>query len=273
MRLAHLTIQWRITLLSGLCLLAVVGALVGASVYQNQQSAKFLKAQSSQLLGQAAVDRLQAQAAAHGQQVERFFNETALYGEGFAQQVLQLRDQTLNGRLTPGQLREALVSVTRQTLLKREKVLGLYVILLPDALAGADADFVGQRALAGNEKGRFALYWSQSQPGQLVQDVLTEAQIFTDTAPPGSEPTNVWYTCPQAQRRTCVVEPYTSEVEEKKVLMSSVSVPLIANGKVLGVVGMDIGLDTLQKLAADLGQDLYQGNSQVAIVSPTGQVA
>jgi methyl-accepting chemotaxis protein len=170
-------------------------------------------------------------------------------------------------------LREALISVTRQTLLNREKVLGLYVILLPDALAGADADFVGQRALASNEKGRFALYWSQSQPGQLVQDVLTEAQIFTNTAPPGGEPTNVWYTCPQAQRRTCVVEPYTSEVEGQKVLMSSISVPLIANGKILGVVGMDIGLDTLQKLAADLGQDLYQGNSEVAIVSPTGQVA
>src|SRR5689334_8562319 len=92
MRLAHLTIQWRITLLSGLCLLAVVGALVGTSVYQNQQSAKLLKEQSSHLLGQAAVERLQAQAAAHGQQVERFFNETALYSEGFAQQVLQLRD-------------------------------------------------------------------------------------------------------------------------------------------------------------------------------------
>lgn len=133
MRLAHLTIQWRITLLSGLCLLAVVGALVGASVYQNQQSTKLLKAQSSHLLGQAAVERLQAKAVAHGQHVERFFNETVLYGEGFAQQVLQLRDQTLNGRLTAGQLRQALIGVTRQTLLKREKVLGLYVILLPDA--------------------------------------------------------------------------------------------------------------------------------------------
>lgn len=273
MRLTHLTIQWRITLLSGLCLLAVVGALIGASVYQNQQSAQMLKAQSSQLLGQAAVQRLQAQAAAHGQHVERFFNETALYGEGFAQQVLQLREQTLNGRLTPTQLREALISATRQTLLKREKVLGLYVVLLPDALAGADSDFVGQRNLAGNEKGRFALYWSQSQPGQLVQEVLTEAQITTNNAPPGSDPENAWYVCPQAQQRTCVVEPYTSEVEGRNVLMSSISVPLIANGKTLGVVGMDISLDTLQKLAANLGQDLYQGKSEVTILSAAGQVA
>ncbi len=253
MRLTYLTIQWRITLLSGLCLLAVVGALIGASVYQNQTSATLLKEQSSQLLGQAAVERLQAQAVAHGQQVERFFNETALYGEGFAQQVLQLRSQTLNGRLTVEQLRETLISAARETLKNREKVLGLYVIMRPDAL--------------------FALYWSQSQPGRLVQEVLTEAQISANTAPPGSPAANLWYTCPQTQKRTCVVEPYTSEVEGQNVLMSSISVPLIVNGKAIGVVGMDVSLDTLQKLAASLGQDLYQGNSEVTILSASGQVA
>ncbi|UZE15645.1 methyl-accepting chemotaxis protein [Pseudomonas sp. B21-054] len=273
MPFAHLTIQWRITLLSGLCLLAVVGALIGASLYQNQQSASLLKEQSSELLGQAASQRLHAQAVAHGQHVERFFNETALYGEGFAQQVLQLREQTLDGRLTPAQLREDLISITRQALQKRSKVLGLYVVLLPDALVGKDADFVGQRALAGNEKGRFALYWSQSQPGRLVQEVLTEPQITANNAPVGSEPENAWYVCPQEQRRTCVIEPYTSEVEGQKVLMSSISIPLLVNGKPIGVVGMDISLDTLQQLAADLSQDLYQGDSEVSILSASGQVA
>lgn len=273
MQPVHLTIQWRITLLSALCLLAVVAALIGASAYQNQASAKLLKEQSSELLGQAALERLQAQAVAHGQQVERFFTETALYGEGFAQQVLQLREQTLNGRLTVAQLREALISNARETLKQREKVLGLYVIMLPDALGGTDADWRDQRAVAGNETGRFALYWSQSQPGQLVQEVLSEAQIAANTAPPGSEPGNAWYACPQAQRQVCVVEPYTIEVEGQKALMSSISIPLIVNGKVLGVVGMDISLDTLQKLAANLGQDLYQGDSQVTILSATGQVA
>ncbi|MEX5625039.1 methyl-accepting chemotaxis protein [Pseudomonas marginalis] len=273
MRPAHLTLQWRITLLSGLCLLAVVGALIGASAYQNQTSAKLLKEQSSALLTQAALERLQAQAVAHGQQVERFFNETALYGEGFAQQVLQLREQTLNGRLTVVQLRQALVGIAREALRQREKVLGLYVIMLPDALAGSDADWRDQRALAGNETGRFALYWSQSQPGQLVQEVLSEAQIAANTAPTGSAPANAWYACPQAQRQVCVVEPYTIEVEGHKALMSSISIPLIVDGNVLGVVGMDISLDTLQKLAANLSQDLYQGDSQVTLVSASGQVA
>lgn len=273
MRSTHLTLQWRITLLSGLCLLTVVGALIGAGVYQNQQSANLLKQQSSQLLGQAAVERLQAQAVAQGLRVERFFNAAALYSEGFAEQVVHLREQALKGRLSAAQLRESLVEVTRQALFKRADVLGLYVVLLPGALAGADADFVAQPALAGNETGRFALYWSQSQPGQLVQDVLSEAQITANHALPGADPDTDWYRCPQTQRRTCVVEPYTSQVEGRDVLMSSISVPLIVNGQVLGVLGLDVSLDTLQKLAANLGQDLYAGASEVTILSPAGQVA
>jgi methyl-accepting chemotaxis protein len=273
MRSTHLTLQWRITLLSGLCLLTVVGALIGAGVYQNQQSANLLKQQSSQLLGQAAVERLQAQAVAQGLRVERFFNAAALYSEGFAEQVVHLREQALKGRLSAAQLRESLVEVTRQALFKRADVLGLYVVLLPGALAGTDADFVAQPALAGNETGRFALYWSQSQPGQLVQDVLSEAQITANHALPGADPDTDWYRCPQTQRRTCVVEPYTSQVEGRDVLMSSISVPLIVNGQVLGVLGLDVSLETLQKLAANLGQDLYAGAGEVTILSPAGQVA
>lgn len=270
---ARLSIQWRITLLSGLCLLAVVGALTGASLYQSQQGATLLKQQSSQLLGRSALEGLQAQGLAHGQRVERFFSETAIYGEGFAQQVLQLRTQAWNGRLTPGQLRRDLIAATRQALQNREKVLGFYVVLLPDALVGEDAGFIGQRDLAGNEKGRFALYWSQSQPGHLVQEVLSEAQISANTAPPGSEPANAWYVCPQSQGRTCVTEPYAIEVEGQKTLMSSISIPLLDQGKVIGVVGMDISLDTLQQLAASLANDLYPGHSEINILSPSGQIA
>lgn len=270
---ARLSIQWRITLLSGLCLLAVVGALTGASLYQNQQGATLLKQQSSQLLGRSALEGLQAQALAHGQRVERFFSETAIYGEGFAQQVLQLRAQAWNGRLTPAQLRRDLIATTRQALQNREKVLGLYVVMLPDALVGEDAGFISQRDLAGNEKGRFALYWSQSQPGHLVQEVLSEAQISANTAPPGSEPANAWYVCPQTQGRTCITEPYAIEVEGQKTLMSSISIPLLDQGKVIGVVGMDISLDTLQQLAASLANDLYPGHSEINILSPSGQIA
>lgn len=270
---ARLSIQWRITLLSGLCLLAVVGALTGTSLYQNQQGATLLKQQSSQLLGRSALEGLQAQGLAHGQRVERFFSETAIYGEGVAQQVLQLRAQAWNGRLTPGQLRRDLIAATRQALQNREKVLGFYVVLLPEALVGEDAGFIGQRDLAGNEKGRFALYWSQSQPGHLVQEVLSEAQISANTAPPGSEPANAWYVCPQTLGRTCVTEPYAIEVEGQKTLMSSISIPLLDQGNVIGVVGMDISLDTLQQLAASLANDLYPGHSEINILSPSGQVA
>lgn len=44
--LSRLSIQWKITLLAGLCLLAIVTLLVGASLYQSTHSAALVKASS-----------------------------------------------------------------------------------------------------------------------------------------------------------------------------------------------------------------------------------
>tara|TARA_Y100001951_G_scaffold101807_1_gene107348 strand:- start:42074 stop:44161 length:2088 start_codon:yes stop_codon:yes gene_type:complete len=269
----RLSIQWRISLLSGFCLLLVVCALVGAMLYQAQLNADLLKRESSRLLGEATRARLEANAATQSQHVERFFSETALYAEGFARQVLLLREQADNGLLSAGELRRQLVAHTHDALLARPQLLGLYVVFPPDGLAGLDAPFVDQSATAGNEKGRFALYWSQSEPGQLVQAVLSEENINVNQAPPAREPDNAWYVCPLQSGRVCVVEPYAVEVEGRKTLMSSVALPLLQDGKVLGVVGADISLATLQKLSENLNAGLYPGHSRVSIVSAGGLLA
>jgi methyl-accepting chemotaxis protein len=71
----------------------------------------------------------------------------------------------------------------------------------------------------------------------------------------------------------CVVEPYAVEVEGHNTLMSSISLPLIEDGKILGVIGIDIILTSLQKLTETLGADLYQGQGEISIVSASGLLA
>lgn len=93
MALNHLTIQWRISLLTGLCLLAVVGLLIGMALYQARSTTLLVKQSSTQLLDVSARARLQARGVAQGLGIERFFTEAYLYGQGFANQVLFLREQ------------------------------------------------------------------------------------------------------------------------------------------------------------------------------------
>ena len=42
--LNRLSIQWKLTLLAGLCLLLIVGLLVGASLYQSRQTVALVNA-------------------------------------------------------------------------------------------------------------------------------------------------------------------------------------------------------------------------------------
>ena len=70
-----------------------------------------------------------------------------------------------------------------------------------------------------------------------------------------------------------MLDPYFDEVSGRQVLMTSIALPLLENGKVIGVVGLDIGLDNLQQLSLAGRQELFDGQGQVSIVSPAGLLA
>ncbi|WP_437881662.1 hypothetical protein [Pseudomonas sp. LRF_L74] len=58
MTVRAISIQWRISLLSGLCLLAVVASLLGTMLYQTYRNAQLQKRESIRMLDEAAQARL-----------------------------------------------------------------------------------------------------------------------------------------------------------------------------------------------------------------------
>ena len=91
--LSRLSIQWKITLLAGLCLLAIVTLLVGASLYQSTHSAALVKTSSSSMLEDSARLRMAARGELQGIRIQRYFMDAYQYGKGFSRQVLFLKDQ------------------------------------------------------------------------------------------------------------------------------------------------------------------------------------
>ena len=71
--LSRLSIQWKITLLAGLCLLAIVTLLVGASLYQSTHSAALVKTSSSSMLEDSARLRMAARGELQGIRIQRYF--------------------------------------------------------------------------------------------------------------------------------------------------------------------------------------------------------
>jgi methyl-accepting chemotaxis protein len=271
--LSRLSIQLKITLLAGLCLLAIVTMLVGASLYQSTHSAALVKSSSTTMLEESARLRMAARGELQGIRIQRYFMDAYQYGKGFSRQVLFLKEQAEKRFLDAFDLREDMTRQVRSALEANPNLLGLYLVFEPNGLDGKDELFAGIAEVGGNDKGRFSLYWSQSTPGTLEAEAMDEAQLNDITSGPSGVPYNAWYTCPRDSRKTCVLDPYFDDVNGKQILMTSIAFPLEQDGKVIGVMGVDISLESLQQISQKASSELYDGQAHVSILSPAGLLA
>ncbi len=267
MSLRRLSIQWKITLLAGLCLLAVVALLVATSLIQSRRSAEQVFTANTELLDQSARLRLQAHAETQSLRIQRYFMDAYQYGNGFARLVQVLRARGGD------QLRSDLVKEAGAALAGNPDLIGLYLVFQPDALEHQDARFRGQAELGSNEQGRFSLYWSREDSGEVASEAMPESMLADTSVGANGSAYNRWLTCPLETAKACVLDPYFDEVNGRQVLMTSIALPLLENGKVIGVLGLDIGLDNLQQLSLAGRQELFEGQGQVSIVSPVGLLA
>ncbi len=273
MPFTRLSIQWKITLLASLCLLAIVTLLVGAALYESERNTELVKIDSSRMLEHSARLRLQARAELQAIRIQRYFMDNYQYGKGFSRQVLFLKEQAEKRFLDAFDLREDLSRQVRTSLEANPEILGLYLVFEPNALDGKDELFVSQPELGSNDKGRFALYWSQPTPGKLESEAITEELLADSSSGPSGAPYNAWYTCPMNTAQACVLDPYFDNVGGKQTLMTSIAFPLQLNGKTVGVMGLDINLERLQQLSLAGNRELFDGNGHVSIISPAGLLA
>ncbi|WLH20368.1 methyl-accepting chemotaxis protein [Pseudomonas simiae] len=273
MSLRQLSIQWKITLLAGLCLLGIVTLLVGLSLYRMEQSSQQVKASSMQILDEAAQARIEAQGEVQALGIRRQFMDAYQYGHGFSRQVLFLREQAEKRFLDAFDTREDLTRQVKAALQANPDLLGLSLVFEANALDGKDELFAGQAELGSNDKGRFALYWSQPTPGKLESMALPESDMSDTSVGPSGEKANAWFTCPRTLLKPCVIEPYFYRINGQNVLMTSIVFPLMANGKVIASLSVDINLNSLQAVSQQASQKLYDGQTQVSILSPTGLLA
>ncbi|MBA1202763.1 methyl-accepting chemotaxis protein [Pseudomonas capeferrum] len=269
----QLSIQWKITLLAGLCLAGIVTLLVGLSLYRMDHSSDLVKASSMQMLNEAAQARIASQGEAQALNIRRQFMDAYQYGSGFARQVLFLREQAEKRFLDAYDLREDMTRQVRGALQANPDLLGLSLVFEPGALDGKDSLFANEQALGSNEQGRFSLYWSQPTPGQLTSLTLPEQDLTDTRVGPSGEPANTWFVCPRTTRQVCVVEPYFYEIKGQQVLMTSIVFPLIVADKVIGALSVDINLHSLQALSQAASSSLYEGRTRVGILSPAGLLA
>ncbi|MFY0727572.1 methyl-accepting chemotaxis protein [Pseudomonas sp. NFX15] len=264
-----LSIRLKIVLLSGLCLLGVVALIVGMNIYQTNQNDDLVNDSSSRMLTASVQDLLQAKAAEQAVRVQKTFGETLTVVTALADQIKDMRTMAAKRSLEPGALREELNLSLKTAFERNSKVLGVWLAFEPNGLDGKDSEFVNDAARQSNEAGRFATYFSRAG-GETLNTIMVEEDMTKTTLNLSGTPYNVWYTCPRDSKRTCLLDPYADTVGNKEVLMTTISVPLVVDGKSIGVVGVDIALDALQAAAVDSQRELFNSAGHMLIVSGTG---
>ncbi|MBK5376345.1 methyl-accepting chemotaxis protein [Pseudomonas sp. TH08] len=267
-----LSIRLKIVLLSGLCLLGVVALIVGMNIYQTNQNDELVSDSSSKMLTASVENLLQAKAAEQAVRVQKTFGESLTVITALADQIKDMRAMATKRSLEAGALREELNLSLKTAFERNDKVLGIWLAFEPNGLDGKDSEFVNDAARQSNEAGRFATYWSRAA-GSSLNTIMVEEDLTKTTLSVSGTPYNSWYTCPRDNKRTCLLDPYADTVGTKEMLMTTISVPLIVDGKAIGVVGVDIALDALQAAAVDSQRNLFNNAGHMLIVSGSGVLA
>ena len=151
--------------------------------------------------------------------------------------------------------RTAYVALVKPNAEATDQVMGAWFMAAPDAV-GADAAHIGDAASSSNVNGRLSIYW-----------VRRDGQISLEPEADGSDFEQAYYTEPMASGAPVVVEPYEENIGGGKVAMTSVAYPVRANGRIIGVAGLDI---TLANLSQRLAAMKPLGTGRVTLVSNKG---
>ncbi|GGU71027.1 chemotaxis transducer [Pseudomonas laurentiana] len=267
-----LSIRLKIVLLSGLCLLGVVALVVSINLYQSHESDQLVDKASSTMLTRNVQALLQARAGEKAELLKRTFSNKLTLVTGVSDQALDLRKMGQAQTMGAANVRAALSHSLETAFNRNTDILGLWLVFQPNALDGHDSEYVDMLANGGNDSGRFATYWSRAQ-GTGLNTSIIEADLAKTELNLSGTPYNSWYTCTFNSGQPCLLEPYEDTVGGKKLLMTSITVPLLSDGKVIGVAGVDMALDDLQTAASAAQRELFDGAGHLLVVSPDGLLA
>jgi len=129
--------------------------------------------------------------------------------------------------------RDQINFMLKSLMVKNPDFVGAWTVYEPNALDGRDAAF--RNTPGSDETGRFVSYWTNDK-GKIG---LTALEGYA---------TAEYYTVPLRNGREYLVEPYYENIGGRQVLITSVTVPIIKDGRTVGVAGVDLELTDIQEM-------------------------
>ncbi|MFQ1846644.1 methyl-accepting chemotaxis protein [Aeromonas veronii] len=167
-------------------------------------------------------------------------------------------------------------SLLGSSLQQASGISSIYAQFEPDGYDGEDSNWLGGASHSVAGKGSLEVYFTKDQGGAVAQQAVdaaaSEAKFDTSLNEFGIR-NSEWYLCGRDTRQPCLMEPYLYEISPgNKMLMTSLTVPVLRDGKFVGLAGVDMNLPIFQQLAENLGKSLYDNKADVTLVSKMGLI-
>jgi|GEM_PF-3108088 len=160
----------------------------------------------------------------------------------------------------PSVSRDQANAMLREVLVQNPDFLGAYTLWEPNAFDGLDAKHAHHSD--SDASGRFIPYWNRGADGKIQVDPILDYET------PGI---GDFYLLPKRLKQESLIEPYVYPVQGEKVLMTSLVVPILDQGNFCGMVGVDLRVDFLQKIADSVS--IYNGSGKVILMTHSGMIA
>ena len=212
----------RTQLLLVVCGVVVAGFAVTLSVLANRMT----QAQQNSALQyvEALTDRYSGEALATLNQAITVTNMMAKTYEAMV----------INGNTD----RETANAMMRQVLDANPGIISTWTIWEPNGFDGRDADYASTKN--HDATGRFVPYWIQDGKGGHASDAIVDYDKEN------------YYQIPRRTGKTVMQEPYVYNYGGREILQTAVTVPVMVNGKFLGVAGVSVPLNNLQKMVREI---------------------
>ena len=128
-------------------------------------------------------------------------------------------------------------AVIKSYLANDPSLLGVWAAWEPNQLDGADDKF--KNSPRSDKTGRFISYWYRAGDELKVEPLNAYQEA-------GS-----YYMAPIERQRQTILEPYLYAINGTDVLLTTASMPIEINDKILGAAGVDYAFETIQQTLAD----------------------
>ncbi|TMP80551.1 methyl-accepting chemotaxis protein [Pseudoalteromonas phenolica] len=210
--------------------------------------------------------RLMAKARLYSEQVSAYINKEYQIPYSLAGGIAKTAEQEPISR-------RSLYLMMLGALEKNQGISSIYAQFEANGYDGKDSQFgrSGQtHSVPG--AGSLEIYITRDAPGQFTQHQIEDpSEKYLNARNEFGFRESEWYLCAKDNLKPCIMEPYLYEITPgNSELMTSLTTPVIANNRFIGLVGVDINLPRFQTLTEEVSKSLYNGQAKISILSDIG---